>query len=282
MALSQNGDRSLAEKLDAAIENLSTWYRVTLIMVIIGLLSLSVVISLSQYHFQEEINKHGEIKEIKDENTGQVGLAFVPNSEEIFSTESVLKLYTTQVWLMASNGVVIGLLSFLFLWITSRGQSYKKELKSIEGQLIRQSYLVNFETSLPEGETRIDKILNHSSLVFPELQAILRKVKPEGKKLPYKQNQSIGNETMDIVVSTKKGYFAVKFFDNVNAQTLEQFANHLSKSGKPLFRVLCLSKNFDDELQSAKLATIMQNLNLDFDMDLIFEDDQGYSMLWIN
>jgi len=281
MALSKD-DRSLAEKLDAAIENLSIWYRVTLIMVIIGLLSLSVVISLSQFTFQEEINKHGEIKEIKDEKSGQVGLAFVPNSDQVFSAESILKLYTTQVWLMASNGVVIGLLSFLFLWITARGQSYKKELKSIESQLIRQSYLVNFETSLPEGQTKIDKILNHSSLVFPELQAILRRAKPGEKKLPYKQNQSIGGETMDVVVSTKKGYFAVKFFDSISTQTLEQFAANLSKSGKPFFRVLCVSKNFDDELQSANLANILQNLNLKFDMDLIFEDEQGYSMLWIN
>ena len=280
--MSKNDDRSLAEKLDAAIENLSIWYRVTLIMVIIGLLSLSVVISVSQYHFQEEINKHGEIKEIKDEESGEVGIAFVPATEQIFSAESVLKLYTTQVWLMASNGVVIGLLSFLFLWITARGQSYKKELKSIEGQLIRQSYLVNFETSLPEGDTKVDKILNHSSLVFPELQSILRKAKPGEKKLPYKQNQTISGETMDVVVSTKKGYFAVKFFDSVSTPTLEQFANNLSKSSKSFFRVLCVSKNFDDELQSAKLATIMQSLNLKFDMDLIFEDEQGYSMLWID
>lgn len=87
---------------------------------------------------------------------------------------------------------------------------------------------------------------------------------------------------MDVVVSTKKGYFAVKFFDSVSKQTLEQFANNLSKSGKPFFRVLCISKNFDDELQSAHLGTILQNLELKFDMDLIFEDDQGYSMLWIN
>lgn len=281
MELSKD-DRSLAEKLDAAIENLSTWYRVTLVMVIIGLLSLSVVISLSQFTFQEEINKYGQIKEIKGDKSGQVGLAFVPYNDSVFPAESILKLYTTQVWLMASNGVVIGLLSFLFLWITARGQSYKKELKSIEGQLIRQSYLVNFETSLPEGDTKIDKILNHSSLVFPELQAILRKAKPGEKKLPYKQNQSVGGETMDVVVSTKKGYFAVKFFDSVSALDLQKFAGNLSKSGKPFLRVLCISKNFDDDLQSSKLGTIMSDLSLKFDMDLIFEDEQGYSMLWIN
>jgi hypothetical protein len=46
--------------------------------------------------------------------------------------------------------------------------------------------------------------------------------------------------------------------------------------------VLCVAKNFDEELQSVSLATILQNLNLKFDMDLIFEDEQGYSMLWIN
>jgi hypothetical protein len=280
--LVEHGNKSLAEKLDIAIENLSTWYRVTLVMVIIGLLSLSVVISLSQYYFQQEISKHGEIEEIIDEKTGQIGLEFVPQNGEVFSKESVLQLYVTQIWLMASNGVVIGLLSFLFLWITLRGQSYKKELKEIESQLIRQSYLVNFETSIPEGATRIDKILSHSSLVFPELQQPLKRAKPEDKKLPYKANQTIRNDVMDVVVSTKKGDFIVKFFGNVSLKTLEEFADNLSKSGKKIFRVLCVAKNFDEELQSSQLSSIMQKLNLDFDMDLIFEEDQGYSMLWIN
>jgi hypothetical protein len=280
--LAENGDKSLAEKLDLAIENLSIWYRVTLVMVIIGLLSLSVVISLSQYYFQQEISKHGSISETKDEKTGQITLAFIPNSEEIFSTDSILRLYVTQTWLMASNGLVIGLLSFLFLWITYRGNSYKKELKEIENQLIRQSYLVNFETSIPEGETKADKILNHSSLVFPELQYLLRKTKPDSKKLPYKTNQNIRNDIIDIVVPTKRGDFIVKFFDTVSFKTLEEFADNLSKSGKAIFRVLCVAKNFDDELQSSQLSALMQKLNLDFDMDLIFEEDQGYSMLWIN
>jgi hypothetical protein len=279
--VSENGDKSLAEKLDAAIANLSNWYRVTLIMVIIGLLSLSVVISLSQYYFQQEINKNGHITEITDEETGQVGLVFVPNSEKVFDPESILRIYATQVWLMASNGVVIGLLSFLFLWITYRGQAHKEDLKSIESQLIRQSYLVNFETAIPEGADRNEKILNHSSLVFPELQA-LKGAKFDGKKLPAKLNQKIRNDTVDILLSTKKGDFVVKFFDNVSFSTLEQFTDNLSKSGKLLFRVLCVAKNYEDQLQSSQLASLMQKLNLDFDVDLIFEDEQGYSMLWIN
>ncbi|MFN3654900.1 MAG: hypothetical protein ACK4TO_06190 [Candidatus Nitrosotenuis sp.] len=278
--MSENGDKSLAEKLDIAIESLSSWYRVILVMVIIGLLSLSVVISLSQYYFQQEITKNGHITEIRDEKTGATGLVFVPNSERVFAPESILGLYTTQVWLMASNGLVIGLLSFLFLWITYRGHAYRKELKSIEGQLIRQSYLVNFETSIPEGKDRIERILNHSCLVFPELQTLLRG--KSDKKLPAKLNQKVGTDTVDILIPTKKGDFIVKFFDDVSFPILEQFTSNMSKSGKLIFRVLCVAKNYDEDLQSSQLSSLMQKLNLDFDMDLIFEDEQGYSMLWIN
>lgn len=280
--MSENDKLSLAERLDIAIENLSVWHRVTLVMVIIGLLSLSVIISMSQYYFQQEINKHGRIAEIRDEKTGDVELSFIPNSEQVFSGESIVALYSTQIWLMASNGLVIGLLSFLFLWITYRGQSYKKELKTIENQLIRQSYLVNFETSIPEGATKIEKILNHSSLVFPELRSLLGRDKSEGRKLPYKTNQTIENETVDIVVATKKGDFIVKFFDDVSFKTIDQFAQTLSKSNKRIFRVLCVAKNYDDELQSNQLSSLMQKLGLKYNMDLIFEEEQGYSMLWIN
>lgn len=280
--MSENDKLSLAERLDRAIENLNVWHRVTLVMVIIGLLSLSVIISTSQYYFQQEINKHGRITEIVDDKTGEVELTFIPNSEQIFSNESIVALYSTQIWLMASNGLVIGLLSFLFLWITYRGQAYKKELKTIENQLIRQSYLVNFETSIPEGATRIEKILNHSSLVFPELRSLLRRDKSEGKKLPYKTNQTIGNETVDIVVATKKGDFIVKFFDDAAFKTIEQFAQTMSKYNKTIFRILCVAKNYDEELQSNRLSSLMQKLGLKYDMDLIFEEEQGYSMLWIN
>jgi hypothetical protein len=280
--VSENDKLSLAERLDIAIENLGVWHRVTLVMVIIGLLSLSVIISMSQHYFQQEISKHGRITEIHDDKTGEVELAFVPSGEQIFSSESIVALYTTQTWLMASNGLVIGLLSFLFLWITYRGQTYKKELKTIENQLIRQSYLVNFETSIPEGTTRIEKILNHSTLVFPELHSRLGSDKSGGKKLPYKTNQTIGNETVDIVVATKKGDFIVKFFDDISFKTIAQFAQTLSKSNKIIFRVLCVAKNYDEELQSSQLSSLMQKLGLKYDMDLIFEEEQGYSMLWIN
>ncbi|MBM2852929.1 MAG: hypothetical protein HW420_1476, partial [Candidatus Nitrosotenuis sp.] len=117
---------------------------------------------------------------------------------------------------------------------------------------------------------------------FPELHSRLGRDKSKGKKLPYKTNQTIGNETVDIVVATKKGDFIVKFFDDISFKTIEQFAQTLSKSNKIIFRVLCVAKNYDEELQSPQLSSLMQKLGLKYDMDLIFEEEQGYSMLWIN
>jgi hypothetical protein len=271
--LAENGEKSLAAKLDDVIEKLTTWHRITLVMVIIGLLSLSVVISVSQFHFSQEIARHGQIVNVVDETTGQEGLAFVPRTEQIFSAESILELHTTQLWLMASNGLVIGLLSFLFFWITYRGHAYKKELKSIENQLIRQSYLVNFETSIPEGQNREEKIINHSALVFPELQRLKTK-----QKISYKTNQSIGSHTVDVLVSTRRGDFVVKFFEHASLKTLEEFCSSLS--GKRFFRVLCVSKNFDDDVSGPHLSEMIERLG--FDLDLIFEEDAGYSMLWVS
>ena len=37
---------------------------------------------------------------------------------------------------MGGNGIVIGLLTFLFLWVTKRGNDHKKEFESLNTQII--------------------------------------------------------------------------------------------------------------------------------------------------
>ena len=206
-------DLSLAEKLDNAIRQLGFWYRISIVIVLVGLASLSGIISMSQFYFHDEIAKHGHIQEIFVEDKNITLLAFLPFSEEIFPAEGIVALYITQVWLMYGNGIVIALLSFLFVWVTYRGKAHTQEFESIERQFIRQSYLVNFETSVPEGETRIEKILNEAIHVFPTLKEIQRKAKSKQSKIPYKIDQKINGETIDGIVSTKKGDFIVKFYD---------------------------------------------------------------------
>jgi len=248
-------------------------------MVVIGLVSLSAIISASQIYFHEEIGKHGYIEEIFIEATNESVLAFIPYSEEIFSPEGIVTLFLTQIWLMIGNGIAIGLLGFLVFWVTYRGHKHTTELESIERQFIRQSYLVNFETSIPEGDTKVDKILNQAALVFPALKHIQQK-KPASK---IKLNKQVNGYTIDAIVPTKKGDFIVKFFDNVvTYDEIESLCEKLSKSRARIYRVLFIAKDFQQELQTPKLVDLMDDLSTYFKVDLIFEEEQGYSMLWID
>jgi len=276
-------DQSLAEKLDNAIKQLESWHRISIIIVLVGLASLSGIISMSQFYFHDEIAKHGYIDDIFIEDQNLRVLAFIPYTEEIIPADGVVTLYLTQVWLMYGNGVVIALLSFLFVWVTYRGKTHTQEFESIERQFIRQSYLVNFETSVPEGDTRVEKILNQAIHVFPNLKEIQRKAKLKQTKIPYKINQKINGDTIDGIVSTKKGDFIVKFYDkSVSESDLKNLAKILSKSRDKIFRVLCVAKDYDEELQSNKLVDIMDKIPKYFKLDLIFEEEHGYSMLWID
>jgi len=276
-------DLSLAERLEHAIKRLDFWNRISLIIVIVGLVSLSGIISMSQSYFHSEIGKYGHIEEIFIEDQGITVLAYIPYSEEVFPAEGIVTLYFTQIWLMVGNGVVIALFSFLFLWVTYRGKSHKKEFESIEGQFIRQSYLVNFETSVPEGDTNVEKILNQAIHVFPTLKEIQRKAKKKRTKIPYKIDQKVDGETVDAIVSTKKGDFIVKFYDKTVSQNdIQNLVGVLSKSRDRIFRVLCVANDFDEELQSNKLVDIMDKLPKYYKLDLIFQQTHGYSMLWID
>ena len=276
-------DLSLAEKLDNAIKQLGFWYKISIVIVLVGLASLSGIISLSQFYFHDEIAKYGNIQEIFIEDENITLLAFLPYSEDVFPAEGIVALYITQVWLMYGNGIVIALLSFLFVWVTYRGKAHTQEFESIERQFIRQSYLVNFETSVPEGETRVEKILNEAIHVFPALKEIQRKAKSTQSKIPYKIDQKINGETIHGIVSTKKGDFIVKFYDkSVSESDLKNLVQLLSKSRDKIFRVLCVAKDYDESLQSNKLVGIMDNLPKYFKLDLIFEEEHGYSMLWID
>ena len=276
-------DLSLAEKLDNAIKQLGFWYKISIVIVLVGLASLSGIISLSQFYFHDEIAKYGNIQEIFIEDENITLLAFLPYSEDVFPAEGIVALYITQVWLMYGNGIVIALLSFLFVWVTYRGKAHTQEFESIERQFIRQSYLVNFETSVPEGETRVEKILNEAIHVFPALKEIQRKAKSTQSKIPYKIDQKINGETIHGIVSTKKGDFIVKFYDkSVSESDLKNLVQLLSKSRDKIFRVLCIAKDYDESLQSNKLVGIMDKLPKYFKLDLIFEEEHGYSMLWID
>ena len=56
-------DLTLAERLEYAIRHLDFWYRISLVIVLIGLASLSGIVSVSQYYFHNEIAMYGHIEQ---------------------------------------------------------------------------------------------------------------------------------------------------------------------------------------------------------------------------
>ena len=143
--------------------------------------------------------------------------------------------------------------------------------------------MVNFETSVPEGTTRVEKILNEAIHVFPTLKEVQRKAKLKQTKIPYKLAQKVNGETIDGIVSTKKGDFIVKFYEKtVSESDLINLVKILSKSRDKIFRVLCVAPDYEEDLQSNKLVEIMDKIPKYFKLDLIFEEEHGYSMLWID
>ena len=88
---------------------------------------------------------------------------------------------------------------------------------------------------------------------------------------------------MDAIVSTRKGDFVVKFFDDkVTFDNIKSLCSSLSKSRTRIFRVLCIAKDFEENLQSNELVDLIDKIPKYFKLDLIFEEEQGYSMLWID
>lgn len=55
----------------------------------------------------------------------------------------------------------------ILYWFVIRARSKKRKLRLVESKIIRKSYLTTFEIVKPEGETSVEKILNHLILVFP-------------------------------------------------------------------------------------------------------------------
>ena len=69
--------------------------------------------------------------------------------------------------------VAIGLFGIFGLLFIADKISSKKEIKKLNELVdgfIRKSYLLNFETAIPKGTSRVDKILNEALKVFPELK----------------------------------------------------------------------------------------------------------------
>ena len=101
--------------------------------------------------------------------------------EKAITDHSVLNLISQSSNLLFLNGTSVVLFIIIGIALISYSSSIsyitiiqgkKKKQKIIEShhELIRREYFLNFELVGHEGNSRLDKIFNHTSMVFPELK----------------------------------------------------------------------------------------------------------------
>lgn len=182
--------------------------------------------------------------------------------------------------------ITVAVIVSIMIWYGVRGSKILKELDELNKQFIRQSYLQNLETSVARGKDRSEKIINQLVAVFPEVKEA--KIKAEGDEEEfYSTNKKIGDYTysIDLPLDNRTKILLVKFFDHkLQFDDLELLVKNVKKSFEKTspFRVICIATEYDEIFKKDELIEKMEELDIKFKLDLIIEDEKGYSIIWID
>lgn len=194
------------------------------------------------------------------------------------------------------------------VWYFSRAVKYYKRFKSWKQDYLEQSYILIFNTTIPKGNSIGERILNLSKNIFPELSPdyveslpnytdhlryIIKKKwsKTEDNSIAKNMNYNINSYILDAAIRTERGYFIVKVFKDkiVTIDDIKQLIQIVTGKFKDkygrhfIFRLICVAKKYEEQFNNrSSLEQLMVNeIKTKFPIDLIIEEDIGYSVLWI-
>jgi len=186
-------------------------------------------------------------------------------------------IYLAVMLLVILSGLLV------FGWIYGKKQG--KKLEELVDGFIRKSYLINFETAVPKGSTRVEKILNVALKVFPELKETEKKAKQKGKQMHYELNKEVGDFVYELSLKTKSDeLFLVIFLEEQSFDELKAIVKNTNKKfGKnKIFRLICVGTDFTQVFTDHSAEEIMDDLSRSFKLDMIEEHEKGYFMAWID
>ena len=197
------------------------------------------------------------------------------------------------------------------IWFFLRVRSFNRQHKDWNTEFVHNSYTLVFDTTLPKGNTTAEKILYFANMIFPELRKdygnflvnptdylkyyfMKRFGKSKEKIISQSMNYKITSDYfVDLALNTLKGYFIVKEFKDkiVTVQDIKYLMKIVRKRFKTgylrqtnVFRIICVAKKYDQSfLNRESLERMMiEELKENVKIDLIVEEDIGYSVLWIS
>jgi hypothetical protein len=197
------------------------------------------------------------------------------------------------------------------IWKLVKMRNFNKQLEEWKEDYVVDMCSLIFNTTIPKGKTTGEKILSLASMVFPQMRKDYIKYslsvrlhikyyltkfrKFNGGHIPSMSLNYLAKPDydLDVVFRTLEGYLVIKGFrdrvvtvDDLN-YLIEIIASNFKAKfsrGTGVFAVICVAKEYDEPfLNRRSLEKIMtEDLKTDFGIDLIVEEDIGYSVLWID
>ena len=180
-------------------------------------------------------------------------------------------------------GTTVGMAVFGILLII-KSSKFFKELSNMQQQKIRQSYFLAIETTVPEGETSVERVYDILGNVLPEIKLAKKNARKKGEKLQYDLEFKSQGEVFDLKVNTSEGIILVEFFDKILSwDDLKGFFERIHKAfgAGGILRVVCVSKDFDDIFLSEELSDKIKKIGNAYKIDLLKEDKTGFTTLFI-
>jgi len=194
-------------------------------------------------------------------------------------------IWTATVLLIGTVAILIG----VGAWMIIRNSRFFRELSYMQQQKIRQSYFLAIETTVPDGETSVERVYDILENVLPEMKLAKKNARKKGEKFQYDLEFKSNGEVFDLKVNTSEGIVLVEFFDKILSwDDLKGFVERIDKGFKDgragaheILRVVCVSKDFDDIFLSEELSDKIKKFSNTYKIDLLKEDKTGFTTLFI-
>jgi len=196
---------------------------------------------------------------------------------------------------------IIAPIAWLFWKTIVKGRKLEKYLINFQSDLIRKSYLINFELVEPEiiiqgGDPRLEKFVNHLSLVFTDINQKNKKRLEKGKTVEqfwvWKKNKFSAWKDYFFMTPTILGSYVVQSYESkvtiedvktvIKKVNLEKNLTRLGLGQGVSYRVIILGKEFDESFSNDNILITMNELKRKFRIDIILETEYGYSTIWID
>ena len=263
-----------------------------LIWIILGSVLSFLLFKETFFHLVEHYRENGLAYTVPDEP-----LAFVIHLDGAF-------IYS-MTGMVLSTGIPV-LIAWLFYTTIIKGQKLQKHLLDFQSDLIRKSYLTNFELVEPEiiikdGDPKLEKFVNHLSLVFTDINQKNRKRLKKGKTVEqfwvWKKRRFSMWKDYFFVTNTKTNLYVTQYFEQtISVEEIQKIIKLLEKekmkdtiTGLKIFsvlpssiRLIILGEKVDSSFDDENITETMNELKRKIKVDIILENEYGYSTIWID